>query len=866
MSPASRVAPCSGLMIPLVFVCSVALLANLAAEEGSPAPAPQPLDAMLADLLAETRPEERAALLRSLFRDIESGAIPISDAAASASVATACAALLESGDEGSLPDVARFLRNHPHPAAADALYRAAASEGSDRDDRNCLSALISLRDARAAPLLARECRRAAPANRHRDFRDSLESLLALGLPEGLTEINAMLEDGSLADDQRNTARRIRAALARNLARGWINHFYVTPAAEELLASQGFFIVRETKNEMYQLYDGGYPFVTADVALHHFMILMRAALNELERHVLFPGVTELVRDFAAASASQAERLDDPQSKHLARTNLCFLAVALALLDPGAEERLGLSATERERVAAEAARIQAAAETAPSRIFAIEEDYTKYKPRARHGDEPDLHRYFRGMLYLGRMMFRVESPDETRQALLLSELLQNDPALAARWERLDDLLGLFFGERDDLAFPDYERIAREESGAFDRIRAKLSLLAAPRVNSAFVQPTQFADDWRRETKGLRLLGQRHTRAAQLFQEYMESKNPADPEWFAWPPSGLFIAERLLGSAEAAAILEESGRAAPWVATPPPPAEPLGSIADGLFYASEPLFQLDPRAPAFMSARPWRERCINTALGAWAEQLHDAHLYAKDANTYWGASLDSDRFHGFVEPVPALFARLGALTERCLAVLDECGFFADVADGHAKLEERLRREEAALDYEAKSSFDLDQKVALSKLWPKREMFVEYRKILARFESLAARFLEGAPQSVDDRYFLDSLGGVLSTLALNAGGGVHAAPSMALISDPATEYLCQQCFEIGVGNAWTIYVAVPFEGRTYVCRGAAYSYTEFTQPLSERLDDVEWRGLSAAPVEKHKPWIASRPGLTATSAPEEK
>ena len=71
-------------------------------------------------------------------------------------------------------------------------------------------------------------------------------------------------------------------------------------------------------------------------------------------------------------------------------------------------------------------------------------------------------------------------------------------------------------------------------------------------------------------------------------------------------------------------------------------------------------------------------------------------------------------------------------------------------------------------------------------------------------------------------------------------------------------ECLEVGVGRPFLIYATMKDAGRTYVCRGAVYSYYEFCQPLDNRLDDGDWRRMSRQFDElQNPPWIALRPEL---------
>ncbi|MBI3847223.1 MAG: DUF3160 domain-containing protein [Planctomycetes bacterium] len=617
--------------------------------------------------------------------------------------------------------------------------------------------------------------------------------------------------------------------------------------------------------MFELYEAAYPFVTSDVAFHTFMILMRATFSELESLVLAPRVGELSRRLAVACGDQARRLGDARLVSAARSNAAFFAVPAALIagvDPGS---LGLPADLEKKVRDELAQIRAHAAIAHSALFDRDEDFTKYLPRGRHASTPELEGYFQGMLYLGRMMFQLASNDETRRAILMVAAIDEKPELRSEWTAIDALVGQLFGERDDLALPDYEEAARQVvRGAspkdFERIASddtlRLALVAAlrkrpaPRIDTLGMETS----GGRQRSAGLRVFGQRYSRPIDLFQQYLEHGR--------WPPSGLHVAAELFGSKRARDILRGSGFAegSSVFVVPALASDPFASLMDGTIECARTLFQLESGAPAFMRKPAWEEKQINSALGGWAEVQHATALYTKDANLYLSASGMLDRFHGYVEPVPRFYSSLSALLARIVSQSDACGLFDRIAKdkgatiaklGPSPTRESLKPGEAP-DYRAETQRS-EAKIRLA-----RRDLEEFATILEHLESLATRELRGEPQTIDDGFFLKGLHQRLMVLSFNRSGTNVAQTSMAVITDVASEYQSSQCLEVGVARPWLIYAAVPDDGRALVCKGAVYAYTEFTQPIRERLDDGRWREMSTNLAEsKHLPWIATRPDL---------
>ncbi len=800
-----------------------------------------------------------------IWHNLDIGQILVANAAEGDRLAAAVARLLDGPMEpGLLVGVTDFFARYPHPVCADDMLRLAQDNTALYARFKSLGILASLKDERLLPILL--ARLKEPEYRTREI---LALFAALGT-RGARDALAGIVEGLPAEDSfRRDAERTLASLDLTLETGIESPFDLDVAILNRLRTQGFAIVPEAQNEMYDFNFESYPFVTSDLAFHSFMILVRHSLDSLESMVLVERAGKLSREFAEASLAQAARLDGELAA-LARRNAAFFAVPLGLMDPSAFESLALAATERECVNGELVLIVAHQGVAPSKVFAYEEDFTSYKPRGRHDADDRQRAYFRAMLYYGRMMLRVESVEETKQALLLGDLLESNPALRKSWGDFDSILALFFGERDDLAFPDYEQAVREMLRApaekpseplriarDDRLlaafRKQLASQRPPRINTAYLHWT-VQPNWRELTAGLRVFGQRYSRPAHLLQSFLE----ALPGGVEWDPSGLSIAAHLFGSRHAGEILREAGRDFGGIAGAAPPADPLSTLQEGLVHCAGVLFRQGDKAPPFMRTPAWEEKCINTALGGWVEVQHATHLYVKDAHDYACASRMLDRFHGAVEPVPDFFARLRLLSAHFREALEAAGLFAAIERVRPELERRVQESERTDG--PRRNYDEFTAARLARLLPARAMFENLESILARFEAIAKKELAGEPQTIDDGMFLKSLGRRLKHLAFNDSNSNEAQESMALVTDPATEYLAGECFQIGVGKPWAIYVAFPDGGRTRVCKGAVYTYCEFTQRIERRLSDAEWKPIAEEPYGKYLPWVARRPDLRAS------
>jgi len=104
-----------------------------------------------------------------------------------------------------------------------------------------------------------------------------------------------------------------------------------------------------------------------------------------------------------------------------------------------------------VAKELALIEAHAGFAMSPLFGYNEDYSQYVPRGHYTQSEKLTRYFRAMMWFGRMTFLLKGNDEakgindalvteamanrqTLQALFVARDLMRNEALYAKWQRI------------------------------------------------------------------------------------------------------------------------------------------------------------------------------------------------------------------------------------------------------------------------------------------------------------------------------------------------------------------------------------------------------------------------------------------------
>ncbi len=622
----------------------------------------------------------------------------------------------------------------------------------------------------------------------------------------------------------------------------------------LLEQNGFVVVPYGAQQIYQIYqaakDQGQPiFVTTDALLHTYHILYDYTLRFAEIEHFVDDLQGLNEAMLAASLQQYASASG-QVQEAAERNAAFFAVASVLLDPG----VAVPSEVQDVVQAELSLIEAHQGFTESPIFGYKEDYSQYVPRGHYTRNETFERYFKAMMWYGRMMFRLKPEEvqkgrmETRQAILVVAALQSatvgdQPALAV-WDRIYEPTVFFVGKTDDLNVYDYGQVIKEvygESLNLDDLEDEARLdtfietamtLRPPKIVSSFVTDREEPEE---VTKGFRFMGQRFIPDSYIFQQlvydqvklYQGTGQPfTKVDSMAGPirgfPRGLDVAS-VLGSQRAEGIIEAGGDAE-YDGYPEQLAKLRGEFAalpaeqwvENLYwswlYSLRPLLEVKGEGyPVFMQNEAWVDKDLNAFLGSWAELRHDTILYAKQSSTIMATSLmpEPKPAKGYVEPQPEVYARLAALCKQMRVGLEDRGLL------NPEYVDKLNRMES---------------------------------LLLSLKTMAEKELSGQALTDEEYAQIRNIGDVLegiTTFSVEVSGQItsEADERMAIVADVHTEGNSGQVLEEGVGDAFTTYVVAPVEGQQVVAQGGVFSYYEFKQPMSDRLTDEAWQALEPKP-----------------------
>ncbi len=642
----------------------------------------------------------------------------------------------------------------------------------------------------------------------------------------------------------------------------LSSFRLSAAVQQRLAKQGFIVLPSREEEIFQIYKDcrrrGEPIlITSDLLLHTSHILFDYLLRIVELKELNRELRSLTEMMYKGSFKQYEVAKEKRVREAARRNVGFFGVAARLLGVEVEPPTELL----PQVEGELKLISTHNGFAPSPLFGYLEDYSQYVPRGHYTRSEVFERYFRAMMWYGRMAFYLHpgrvmlaeevDPEEkgrslTRQAILICTLLNENDAAKKSWEKIYRPTAFFVGKTDDLNIDDYTRLIRGVYGDRFSIEAltdtkrlddfikRAKDLRKPRIISTLVGDREAEREGAPElTQGFRFMGQRFIPDSYILQNlvynkvvgYTGSGHPFTMELTVMGPQRCFPrgldVMAVLGSKRALEILREEGDA---------DYRNYIQMLDSLRYEfahldektwGENLYwswlsslrwlvgRKDNGYPGFMGSRAWVLKELNTALGSWAELRHDTILYAKQSYTAMATGLPPRPrlAKGWVEPYPQLYRRMKGLI--------------------AQLREGLR----------------DQGLLLDE--PRRKL-VEFEELLGSLVAISYKELHGEPLGDEEYRLIWDIGPKLERIAKFSPELMREITSgtdrrMAVVADVHTDVNSQQVLEEGVGNPFIIYLIAQVEGKPTLTKGGVFSYYEFKQPMKDRLTDERWQELLA-------------------------
>ena len=615
------------------------------------------------------------------------------------------------------------------------------------------------------------------------------------------------------------------------------------------------------------------FVTTDLAAHANHLVFDRMLQHLEEEFFFPQLVNLTDEYIKTIEQKKGQIHE----EVYNTSLFYFQTAHALLAlaprkvevkdgyrPTYEyqdvDAAGVLRNYPLQVIAEIEKMNLAAGFDASSVFdfgseiALKEDYSQYKVRGHYTKNGILGAYFRALMWYGRINFNLGGGEGEKAfalrlapvALFITDLTENSDALKKLWQSLFDPITEIIGASDDISF--YEMIPlwnKIKGSGFAQwyndpknpetfISTEYTELRPPSISgsSLFLGPYSGRPEMENRLPpiGWRLFGQRYTLDSEIHH------NVSPPRLIALDASGNTVARdmvrgldimKVFGSNTADRFLREEGD----YSKMPRLQETLNEMQKNLenlkgdywlsTYYTNILYQIktmavfENGAGFYFTEKPgWNLKAMNCAHGTWAELRHDTILYVKQVYAEKGGDGDWPSFRTKPLPEPVHY------------IEPNIPFWIVSALGIQKMHEILTK----YDY-------LDERTA---------------KALVGMYNFFKKAVEISMLEVDDqevprndltwiRYAARELSRlVLSHIDSNSYVDDTNNLRMALVADVFTNAEIGLVLETAVGIPYRLYIPLnDKQGGKRIAVGYGFSYYEFGHPMSNRLNNDEWKAI---------------------------
>jgi hypothetical protein len=547
----------------------------------------------------------------------------------------------------------------------------------------------------------------------------------------------------------------------------INSVFELKAGEQDLLKQNFFMASERLKSyswaeaFVNIYNNDLPlFISSDFVLGTLHNSYDAILQTVEWQYLEPNLTELLDAMHDAYPSLYSKYnsDARLSDALEDVDL-YISVARSLIHDkefvpqshGTEKFIDIM----EKIEAE--------QMVSTTLFTAERqrklDFSQFTPRGHYnkdiytpGGTITLEKYFRTMMWLGRIDFLLTAPpenpwepdwtdDELRRmqlgAILLNELLDSSGE-RDNLNKHEQLITFFVG-------PDDNMTPVELQGLTDRMLSSPADLFAPAIFTTFKDSLNASDDYGQKIMSnffyvdpfssdpgqlpvsFKLLGQKFLIDSYVLSEVVYDRIIVDnKKIYRGLPDPLDVMA-VMGNEDAIFLLVdelEEYKYAYKVSS----LKYLVDAYDEDFWEQSlyntwmaAIRELNPpvssaKLPYFMQTTAWHQEKLNTQLTSWAELRHDNILYGKQS--YTGGTACSFPYT-YIEPYPDFYARLQLFAENTAT------FLAGVFDG-----EDFSDKDMIIDY-----------------------YTRYAEIMEIFEEIAKKELAGVAINETEITFLKTM-----------------------------------------------------------------------------------------------------------------
>ncbi len=626
---------------------------------------------------------------------------------------------------------------------------------------------------------------------------------------------------------------------------------------------------------YQIFTRDLPvFISADSILHAWHRSYDAVLEQLEETYLSKSLDEILTGMADRIPAAHAAYGTGDLKNSVQDADYFIAVARSLLNG---KPVGTKLSKRDGDVARTLAAVASLKLEKFELFGRPRvmDYSQFKVRGHYEKTLQLKRYFRAMMWLGRIDMRVSGDDpkvdyrrQLGSAVVMHDLLAKSGRFN-QWAEFDRIIQTFVGVTDSMTFAQLGGVLKA-GGITDPAKVNLAVLGtlqgkinsgkigAQQIRSHYVVSSPFGSDKASLPRSFTVLGQKFT-----VDSWATSKIVADD--IMWDkrkvqrrmPSALDVAFGVMGNDNAVPMIVDRINNKNGM-----------KFRDGLMYQHNlaavrnvidsqkakswnqniytnwlaTLRELSKsttgtKFPQAMRTKAWAMKDINTQLGSWAQLRHDTILYVKQSYT---SSASCYYPHGFVDPRPAFWARFANMAKATSNLLAKTPYPARKINGvDLKV---LQKKHVAFFNNFAAKVELLKEIA-------RKQFAQ--KDLTKAEE---RMLKDVVQISHGSGFT-MYNGWYPTLFYK--GRTDSGKWDALVSDVHTNVPAPilgdpgGVLHQGVGNIDFMMVAIDSGKDRMVYAGPVMSHYEFVMKGTQRKSDSEWKkDLRKGKTPPRPPW----------------
>jgi len=679
-----------------------------------------------------------------------------------------------------------------------------------------------------------------------------------------------------------------------------SRFYLNEEQKNLLGGNGFVVIDHGfENDIIQPYKemklADIPiFVTSDTLLHLYHIQFDEILKGIEEREFFGKILDLSKALFDKSVEDYQIYIDNDIKEAARRNIAYFAVGLSLLQTPTEEYDGsediqtvdfiIPSNVNDEVEREVVFIESQDSFHDSPLFLYKEDYSQYKPRGHYTQSEKLKRYFKAMMWYGRMSFLMKGGNphcqycdflisvddvkiQTIQASLIATALPSvtvdDEPLESLWARIYKVTSFFVGTADDLTPYEYLNCIKDVFGSeFNatelandtrllELKVELVQLRNPKIYGGtgeivILKPPgvpftiEDLNETLDKTKGMRLMGQRFIPDSYMFQQlvfpavdpFTGTGQPFTMEYTSGGPARVFPrgldVMAVLGSDRAFEILENEGDT-------------------GYEHYYEQLNML-------------QENFSNLNITEWNRNLYLGWIYTlksllKEYNNSYPTFMNTTAWQdkelqtalaswSELRHDTILYAKQSYTPVKATSVEPQeypvVGYVEPVPEFYLRVHALTKMTREGL-----TDLNVINDTETSRLQ-------NLEIILERLINISKKELENKELADSDYEFIRNFGENLDSIVT---GVKDKGKETTIIADVHTDTNTKQVLEEGVGYVDIILVAyMTPNGNIIVGAGPVLSYYEFKHPMDDRLTDEKWTDMLQSGQTLDRPdWIIS-------------